>query len=642
MLYPDLKHYTPKLRNAYGGDFKTIEADLQRKYGNEIVDELREDEQRRSSKHRRGGTNGDRFSDSARGKFNHSSRDGMNQTSINSYFGKPANKSSGTMASSMMTLDDGDMWDDDEGAGPSITLENKIEDKNDTIKHRSPSVELVSSDSYSHRSKDSKDEWEREKRKARRKSHNKSRDVSRDRSGTPEKSHTREKSREKSRGKSKSKSRHKSRERSRSRERHSYRSRRSPSREREESRRRHKKAKSRYDDEDEYDRRPRRRYSIEYEEKPILKRPPSPVDDYSYSRPKKRTSHYERSTVAAPDYKSAVPDYKPPYSNSRNLSAYEQPSAARGGSSLLSNDDMWDDEPATSKISEPSKEKSADYIPPPPPPPSVTKTPPPPPPVAGETGYNSSYTVYETQQNDQATYQPPPPPPPISPPREKVPSKKNFDFLFDSPTDKIVIQYDHKKPSTPSPTPPTVSVKSLTPAQFTTAAQIHATLQKLNAAVSNAARNGTSSSSSSSSASSTLAAVVAAATAVRKTPVALNSSNSSASTSAAAIASSSASSVAAAVPTTKTNPDAVSRLHNIQLEQEKISKKNLADVVIRFLMPYYRQQKIKSKELFKGLARTISHKFYDVEVVVDRKVKKYIDDLMTHKGVIASEADFPH
>lgn len=83
-------------------------------------------------------------------------------------------------------------------------------------------------------------------------------------------------------------------------------------------------------------------------------------------------------------------------------------------------------------------------------------------------------------------------------------------------------------------------------------------------------------------------------------------------------------------------------MQNIQLEQEKISKKNLADVVIRFLMPYYRQQKIKSKELFKGLARNISHKFYDVEVVVDRKVKKYIDDLMTHKGVIASEADFPN
>ena len=57
------------------------------------------------------------------------------------------------------------------------------------------------------------------------------------------------------------------------------------------------------------------------------------------------------------------------------------------------------------------------------------------------------------------------------------------------------------------------------------------------------------------------------------------------------------------------------KLQNIQLEQEKISKKNLADVVIRFLMPYYRQQKIKSKELFKGLARNISHKFYDVEVV---------------------------
>lgn len=29
-------------------------------------------------------------------------------------------------------------------------------------------------------------------------------------------------------------------------------------------------------------------------------------------------------------------------------------------------------------------------------------------------------------------------------------------------------------------------------------------------------------------------------------------------------------------------------------------------------------------------------------ISVDRKVKKYIDDLMSHKGVIASEADFPN
>lgn len=33
---------------------------------------------------------------------------------------------------------------------------------------------------------------------------------------------------------------------------------------------------------------------------------------------------------------------------------------------------------------------------------------------------------------------------------------------------------------------------------------------------------------------------------------------------------------------------------------------------------------------------------YFPSLAVDRKVKKYIDDLMTHKGVIKSEADFPH
>lgn len=78
-----------------------------------------------------------------------------------------------------------------------------------------------------------------------------------------------------------------------------------------------------------------------------------------------------------------------------------------------------------------------------------------------------------------------------------------------------------------------------------------------------------------------------------------------------------------------------------QLAEMEKKKKNLASCVIHFLMPYYRDQKIETKELFKGLARKISHKFFEADVTAERKVKKYIDDMMAHKGIISSEADFP-
>uniref|UniRef100_A0A182T0Z2 Set2 Rpb1 interacting domain-containing protein n=1 Tax=Anopheles maculatus TaxID=74869 RepID=A0A182T0Z2_9DIPT len=78
-----------------------------------------------------------------------------------------------------------------------------------------------------------------------------------------------------------------------------------------------------------------------------------------------------------------------------------------------------------------------------------------------------------------------------------------------------------------------------------------------------------------------------------------------------------------------------------QLAEMEKKKKNLASCVIHYLMPYYRDQKIETKELFKGLARKISHKFYEADVTAERKVKKYIDDMMAHKGIISSEADFP-
>ncbi|KAL9698407.1 hypothetical protein quinque_001848 [Culex quinquefasciatus] len=551
MLYPDLKHHVPHARNSHGGVFKTIEAELKRKYGNEIVDELRQDDERRrggSPVHRGGGTNG---RPRGGGRFNHS-RDGMNQTSINSFFGKQLGGRGGGGMASLATLDDGDMWDDGEDGGGAAAAaaqagadaeSKQVGEKCEIEGRRSPSVELVSSDSFSH---PAKDDWgEREERKhKKRKSKTRSRDASRDRSPV-----RRERSREKSRGKSRSKSGHRSRDRSRSHEKPaSYRSGRSQSREIEEGRRKHRKSWNRHGDEDDhYDSRPRKRYAGEYESQPAVKRPPSPQEDYNYSKQKSRVSHYDRAPPGPSEYKSS-------YGGNRNYgaSSYDRSSSSMGAAnaSLLSTDDM-----------------------------------------------------------------------------KKSSSKKNYDYLFDAPSS------DHTKkssstPSSASSSASSVPVNSLTAAQFTTAAKIHATIQKLNAAVSSAARNGNSSSSSSASSLSTAAAANSSAPAPKK-------SSSTASSTAAAIPEPAA---AAAVE----KPTQAAAAGGAVGEQEKISKKNLADVVIRFLMPYYRQQKIKSKELFKGLARAISHKFYDVEVVVDRKVKKYIDDLMTHKGVIKSEADFPH
>uniref|UniRef100_A0A1Q3G0Y1 ATP-dependent DNA helicase Q5 n=1 Tax=Culex tarsalis TaxID=7177 RepID=A0A1Q3G0Y1_CULTA len=638
MLYPDLKQHVPQARNAHGGEFKTIEAELKRKYGNEIVDELREDDERRrgagSPAHRGGGTNG--RPRGGGGRFNHSSRDGKNQTSINAFFGKQ--QQGGGRGGGLATLDDGDMWDDGEEGGAAakaeVDAESKVvEGRAETDERRSPSVEIVSSDSFSHHAKD---EWgEREERKHRkRKSKTRSRDASRDRSPV-----RRERSREKSRGKSRSKSGRRSRDRSKSHEKPaSYRSGRSQSRDLEEGRRKHKKSWNRHDDDgdDHYDRRPRKRYAGEYESQPAAKRPPSPEEDYGYSKPKSRLSHYDRAPPGPSEYKSS---YGGGGGGGRSFgaSSYDRSSSSMGAgnASLLSNEDMWD-EPATSAASSSKKvdsladDTTSKYTPPPPP---MVKSPPPQPSTVPESSYSAGYSIYNQQTLQSVVYPPelPPPPPQISPSRKKSSSKKTYDYLFDAPST------DHKKStsttsSSASSSATSLPVKSLTAAQFTTAAQIHATLQKLNAAVSNAAatRNGNSSSSSS-SASSLSTAANSSATAAKKSSSTITSSSSST----AAVIPEPAAAVAAAVTVEK--PAAAPAV-----EQEKISKKNLADVVIRFLMPYYRQQKIKSKELFKGLARTISHKFYDVEVVVDRKVKKYIDDLMTHKGVIKSEADFPH
>jgi hypothetical protein len=46
-------------------------------------------------------------------------------------------------------------------------------------------------------------------------------------------------------------------------------------------------------------------------------------------------------------------------------------------------------------------------------------------------------------------------------------------------------------------------------------------------------------------------------------------------------------------------------------QDDKKMKQKTSDVVIKHLMPFYKTDRIKTKDLFKGLARNLSHKFYN-------------------------------
>ncbi|KAJ6648585.1 hypothetical protein Bhyg_03815 [Pseudolycoriella hygida] len=69
------------------------------------------------------------------------------------------------------------------------------------------------------------------------------------------------------------------------------------------------------------------------------------------------------------------------------------------------------------------------------------------------------------------------------------------------------------------------------------------------------------------------------------------------------------------------------------IESIKAEKKRISDLVIKFLMPYYNEERIQPKNLFPIIARKISHKFY--ETIADEKdIKKYIDDKFQESYVL--------
>uniref|UniRef100_A0A336LL22 ATP-dependent DNA helicase n=1 Tax=Culicoides sonorensis TaxID=179676 RepID=A0A336LL22_CULSO len=73
---------------------------------------------------------------------------------------------------------------------------------------------------------------------------------------------------------------------------------------------------------------------------------------------------------------------------------------------------------------------------------------------------------------------------------------------------------------------------------------------------------------------------------------------------------------------------------------DQTSKKSVSDIVIKYLMPHYKSKVIATKELFKALARSVSHKFYEKEYD-DIIIKNYIENYIQSKGKIEKLSDLP-
>ncbi|XP_055711512.1 ATP-dependent DNA helicase Q5 [Phlebotomus papatasi] len=71
----------------------------------------------------------------------------------------------------------------------------------------------------------------------------------------------------------------------------------------------------------------------------------------------------------------------------------------------------------------------------------------------------------------------------------------------------------------------------------------------------------------------------------------------------------------------------------------KAQKSKLAELVVGYLMPYYREKRFDSKEIFKKLAKHLSHKFYDTRA--DKSViKRTVEDIFSKASFIRTEKDF--
>ncbi|XP_037787319.1 LOW QUALITY PROTEIN: axoneme-associated protein mst101(2)-like [Penaeus monodon] len=71
-----------------------------------------------------------------------------------------------------------------------------------------------------------------------------------------------------------------------------------------------------------------------------------------------------------------------------------------------------------------------------------------------------------------------------------------------------------------------------------------------------------------------------------------------------------------------------------------VNKKLIADWVVKHLMPHYKKESIKGKEVFKALARQLSHHISNQGVIQeDDEVKQYINGFFTRVKKVSCEAD---
>lgn len=75
-LCPEIKSYVPAARKSHGGEHKTVEKELKKRFGADVVDEIEAESQKKVERKKKN-------------KLEQSGRDGLSQTNIKSFFGKP-------------------------------------------------------------------------------------------------------------------------------------------------------------------------------------------------------------------------------------------------------------------------------------------------------------------------------------------------------------------------------------------------------------------------------------------------------------------------------------------------------------------------------------------------------------------------
>ena len=115
-MLPVLKTYVPKTPDtSLGSEIKSFENDLKRKYGDDVIIDLKEEEDGRKEAKKKKKKKRSRSRDRHKSK-----REGLSQTKINTFFVKTESNSKEMTGN---TIEDGEMWE--EGSDNDVKPENK-------------------------------------------------------------------------------------------------------------------------------------------------------------------------------------------------------------------------------------------------------------------------------------------------------------------------------------------------------------------------------------------------------------------------------------------------------------------------------------------------------------------------------------